>query len=48
MLRVSDYAQHEFIFNNKTFKLYEKVETETLLQIKTTAFSYLSFILRRY
>lgn len=48
MLRVSDYAQHEFIFDNKTIKLYEKVKTETLLQIKTTNFSYLSFILRRY
>lgn len=48
MLRVSDYAQHEFIYNGKTYKLYESVKTETLLQIKTEKFSYLRFILRRY
>jgi len=48
MLRVSDYAQHEFIYNEKNYKLYENVKTETLLQIKTEKFSYLRFILRRY
>jgi len=48
MLRVSDYAQHEFIYNGKNYKLYENVKTETLLQIKTEKFSYLRFILRRY
>lgn len=48
MLRVSDYAQHEFIYNEKNYKLYENVKTETLLKIKTEKFSYLRFILRRY
>src|SRR6056297_4039929 len=38
MLRVSDYAQHKFIYNDKTYKLYESVKTETLLQIKTEKF----------
>lgn len=48
MLRVSDYAEHEFIFNQKTYKLYQKIETETLLQIKTEKISYFTFILRRF
>jgi hypothetical protein len=48
LLRVSDYAQHEFIYNEKSYKLYKSVKTETLLQIKTEKFSYLRFILRRY
>ncbi len=48
MLRVSDYAQHEFIYNDQIYKLYDIVRTETLLQIKTEQFSYLRFILRRY
>lgn len=48
MLRVSDYAQHEFIYKQKKYKLYELVKTETLLQFKIKEISYLSFILRRY
>lgn len=48
MLRVSDYAKHEFIFNQKSYKLYESVKTETLLQIKTKRISYFRFILRRF
>ena len=48
LLRVSDYAEHEFIFNQKNYKLYESVKTETLLQIKTEKISYFTFILRRF
>ena len=48
LLRVSDYAQHEFIYNNKNFKLFDFVKTETLLQIKTAEISYFTFILRRF
>ena len=48
MLRVSDYAEHEFIFNKQSYKLYKTVKTETLLQIKTQKFNYLKFILRRF
>jgi hypothetical protein len=48
MLRVSDYAEHEFIFNQKNFKLYKNLNTETLLQIKTEKISYFTFILRRF
>jgi len=46
MLRVSDYAEHEFIFNQKSYKLYEIVKNETLLQIKTEKISYFTFILK--
>jgi hypothetical protein len=35
LLRVSDYALHEFIFKNKVYKLYELVKDETLLEIST-------------
>ena len=48
MLRVSDYAEHEFIFKQQSYKLYNKVKTETLLQIKTEKISYFTFILRRF
>lgn len=48
MLRVSDYAEHEFIFKQESFKLYKNVKTETLLQIKTEKISYFRFILRRF
>jgi hypothetical protein len=43
MLRVSDYALHEFIFKNEIYKLYELVKDETLLEIsteKTNNFNY--------
>lgn len=48
LLRVSDYAEHEFIYNQESFKLYEMVAAETLLQIKTETISYFTFILRRF
>jgi len=48
MLRVSDYAQHEFIFKQENYKLYKNIKTETLLQIKTEKISYFTFILRRF
>lgn len=48
MLRVSDYAEHEFIFNQENYKLYKTLKTETLLQIKTEKISYFTFILRRF
>ncbi|TDO85273.1 uncharacterized protein DUF1850 [Halanaerobium saccharolyticum] len=48
MLRVSDYAEHEFIFNQESFKLYKNLKTGTLLQIKTEKISYFTFILRRF
>ena len=48
MLRVSDYAQHEFIFKQENYKLYKNIKTETLLQIKTEEISYFTFILRRF
>jgi hypothetical protein len=48
MLRVSDYAKHEFIFKQESFKLYKNLKTETLLQIKTEKISYFTFILRRF
>lgn len=48
MLRVSDYAEHEFIFKKENYKLYEDIKTETLLQIKTEKISYFTFILRRF
>jgi len=43
LLRVSDYALHEFIYQNKSYKLYELVSDETLLEIstkKTNRFNY--------
>lgn len=43
MLRVSDYALHEFIFKNKSYKLYEIVKTETLLQFKTEEQNYFEY-----
>ncbi|WP_243834314.1 DUF1850 domain-containing protein [Halanaerobium saccharolyticum] len=48
MLRVSDYAEHQFIFKQESFKLYKNLKTETLLQIKTDKISYFTFILRRF
>ncbi|ADO76581.1 DUF1850 domain-containing protein [Halanaerobium praevalens] len=48
MLRVSNYAQTEFIYNQKTYKLFKLAKNETLFQIKIKKISYLSFILRRY
>ncbi len=35
MLRVSDYALHELIFENEIYKLYELTKDETLLEIST-------------
>lgn len=35
MIRVSDYADHEFIFKNEIYKLSELVKDETLLEIST-------------
>jgi len=40
LFRVSDYALHEFIFKNNSYKLYEIVKTETLLQFKTEEMNY--------
>lgn len=48
MLRVSDYAEHQFTFGEQNYKLFEAVNTETLLQIKTKKISYFLFILRRF
>ncbi|RCW60285.1 uncharacterized protein DUF1850 [Halanaerobium sp. ST460_2HS_T2] len=48
LLRVSDYAKHEFIFKENTFPLYKEIKTETLLQIKTEKISYFRFIKRRF
>jgi len=48
LLRVSDYAEHEFIFKQENYKLYKNIKTETLLQIKTDTISYFTFILRRF
>lgn len=44
LLRVSDYARHEFDFNGRNYKLYQKIKTETLIQIKLTKISYFRFI----
>ncbi|MFP4021382.1 MAG: DUF1850 domain-containing protein [Halanaerobium sp.] len=48
MLRVSDYAEHEFIFKEENYKMYKNIKTETLVQIKTEKISYFTFILRRF
>jgi hypothetical protein len=48
MLRVSDYAEHEFIFEDHSFPLYKEIKTETLLQIRTEKISYFRFIKRRF
>ncbi|MFN2340405.1 MAG: DUF1850 domain-containing protein [Halanaerobium sp.] len=46
MLRVSDYAEHEFSFKQQNYKLYKIVGNETLLQIQTEKISYFRFILK--
>lgn len=43
LLRVSDYAEHKFIYKNNSMKLFEMVKTETLLQFKTEKISYFRF-----
>jgi len=43
LLRVSDYAEHEFIYKNHSLKLYEEVKTETLLQFRTEKICYFRF-----
>jgi hypothetical protein len=48
MLRVSYYAEHEFIFEDHSFPLYKEIKTETLLQIRTEKISYFRFIKRRF
>jgi len=48
MLRVSDYAEHEFVFKEDTIPLYQEIETETLLQIQCKKISYFRFIKRRF
>jgi len=47
LLRVSDYAKHEFTLNQEKYSLYKKIKTETLLQIRTQKTSYFRFIKRR-
>ncbi|SFL82665.1 DUF1850 domain-containing protein [Halanaerobium salsuginis] len=43
MLRVSDYAQHEFIYQDQVYELYKKIPTETLVQIRTKQVSYFNY-----
>jgi hypothetical protein len=47
LLRVSDYALHEFIFKNKVYKLYKLVKDETLLEISTEKTNYLYYYIGR-
>lgn len=43
LLRISDYAEHEFNFNGENHKLYKNIKTETLIQIKIKELSYFRF-----
>ena len=47
LLRVSDYAEHQFTYNQEKYLLYKEIKNETLLQIKTQKTSYFRFIKRR-
>ena len=44
MLRVSAYAEHQFIYQDKNYQLYELVPAETLLEFRTEKLSYFKFL----
>ena len=43
LLRVSDYAKHEFNFKEQNYKLHKNLKTETLIEIKIKQISYFRF-----